>query len=577
MLKFAIIQITWGSYKIDADRAIGAETNSIGCLSLATYLHNKLPTEIETTVIDDLDSFDPCDYDIIGLSVTSPHYMDAIELAKNFKQITNTPIIIGGIHISVRPEDFHEAFDVGVVGEGELTLTELVELLITRGNFTHEHMKAVKGIVYMGPHGPITTPERPLIDDLNDIPIPDYRLPNIPNSFQPRIFSSRGCLFNCHICTQKKLWRGSFRSYSIENTLNQIRNILERHPDQTHIGIDDDLFFYSKKRTREFLGALKKEPFYKKIRFTAWIRADMIDEDMCQLLTELNISQISFGFENASDRLLKKMNKKTRLKDNLKAIDLLSKQQIPLTVTSIIGFPTETEQEIRYTFKVLEEAILSGNCQFARINILSPYPDTYYWKEFIKNNEVTFPFNCDRFKYQSYLDCIEEGTNTNYIEEWIRIREQTDCVYVGGVPKNRFYEILRELLPPFHNLFLNRSNFIKKTFNALNLINNNRQISEQTRYAIYGTGVLTHKILPDLNLSKGHFLGFYDSDTQKQESNWMRHRIRNPKNIPNDNPDIIFVSAMSSVSTQAIGDTIRDTGYTGHIISLVTNVSAPAL
>jgi len=576
MLKFAIIQITWGAYEIEANRRIGAETDSIGCLSLATYLHNKLPSEVETTIIDDLDRFDPCDYDLIGLSVTSPHYMDAIALAKSFKQITNTPIIIGGIHISVRPEDFHEVFDVGVVGEGELTLTELVELLISRGNLAHEHLKDIKGVVYMGPEGPITTPERPLVDDLNEIPIPDYRLPNIPNNFQPRIFSSRGCFFNCHICTQKKLWRGSYRSYSIENTINQIKNILERHPYQTQIGIDDDLFFSSKKRTREFLAALKKEPFYKKIRFTSWIRADIIDEEMCQLLKELNISQISFGFENASDRILKQMNKKTRLQDNLRAIDLLSKHQIPLTVTSIIGFPNETEQEIRYTFKVLEEAILSGKCQLARINILCPYPDTYYWREYVKHNQVTFPFNYDRFKYQSYLDCIDEGTRTDYVEEWIRLRERTDCVYVGGVPKNRFYEILGELLPPFHNLFLNRSNFINKTFNALKLINNNRQINEQTRYAIYGTGVLTSKILPDLNLSKGCFLGFYDSDTQKQESIWMNHRIKSPENIPNDNPDIIFVSAMSDVSTQAINDTIKNNGYTGRIIPLATHDSEQA-
>ena len=81
----------------------------------------------------------------------------------------------------------------------------------------------------------------------------------------------------------------------------------------------------------------------------------------CFFSTHASNQHIRLRLDRAHEPIfvLNEMNKKTSLQDNLKVIDLLSKHHIPLTVTSIIGFPNETEQEMRYTFKVPGDAIVN--------------------------------------------------------------------------------------------------------------------------------------------------------------------------------------------------------------------------
>ncbi len=563
MIDFGFIQVSW------RDEKAVAEPNSLAGLVLSTYLNHRLPNQVETTIVEELDHFESKEFDLIGISSVSENYFDAIKIARQIREISDIPIMIGGIHISLMPQDLHKVFDLAVIGEGELTIVELISIFEEKGALSPKHISGVKGIAFHNGDRIVINPKRELIMDLNDIPVPDYESIDASASISPRVIASRGCPYNCKICSQKSLWNGSVRFYDMESIIRQIRNIRRKYPHQAVIGLEDDLFFVSKKRVKAFLHAIKKEEFYGKVEFDGFIRSNLVDEEMCQLLKEIGINFVAFGFETASDRLLKHMNKQTTLKDHLRAFELLAKYDIRLRVPTIVGFPTETEADIRQSFDIVGEMLRSGKCDFNEVQILCPYPGSFYWQDALDTNKISIPFDYRNFRYFGYLESRINGL-VKSAEEWIQLREHNDCSYIGDLPKETFYNLLRELLPSHEELHFQHSSLFSKRLQAVNIISHEIDSkSDDTRYAIYGTGFLTKDILPRLDLTKGRFMGFIDSDMNKRGKFLADYEIMAPDDIPSQDLEVIFVSAMTDLSKNAIIKKIKSIGYTGGLQPLI--------
>ena len=112
--------------------------------------------------------------DIVAVTSVTQTIGDAIEFAKYVKTFGNIPLILGGVHISTY-RILPEPFDIGVIGEGEQTMLELIQARSLSKDCTGE----IKGIC-CNVHGKtVFTGSRPLIEDLDTIPIPDREMANM--------------------------------------------------------------------------------------------------------------------------------------------------------------------------------------------------------------------------------------------------------------------------------------------------------------------------------------------------------------------------------------------------------------
>jgi len=189
---------------------------------IASYINKYSDTKHPIQIIDenagDLieDELPKNEPDIIGITATTPQIIDADRIAtfikENYPQI---PIILGGVHVSSIPEQTlkeFKNFDIGVVGEGELTFLELVNLY-RKNSFAPKTLKNVNGVVFRNNDKTIVTRPRPLIENIDTIPFPARHLLKMREYYlNPRsvvrgfikrstqIMTSRGCPYNCVFC-----------------------------------------------------------------------------------------------------------------------------------------------------------------------------------------------------------------------------------------------------------------------------------------------------------------------------------------------------------------------------------------
>src|SRR3989344_2857109 len=202
----------------------------IGLVNLATQLNSKLKIPKKNIRIIDrnfdipeneIREFHP---DIVGISAMTIHYLEAIKLSQKIKEDKNIPVILGGVHISTLPKSLKKCFDVGVIGEGEETFSELIISYIKKNKFSFSELKKIKNIVYFKDNSiHITFKRAPLV--LDDLPFPDFTFVN-KNYFKEEeipgildvgikypILTARGCPYKCIFCSTSHFW-GKTRFHS---------------------------------------------------------------------------------------------------------------------------------------------------------------------------------------------------------------------------------------------------------------------------------------------------------------------------------------------------------------------------
>jgi len=123
---------------------------SMGLVYIATYLIKKCGIK-NVRIIDkrfedieeEISKFSP---HILGLGPMTINYEEAARFAFNFKKRYNSPVIIGGVHISTLPDSMKKCFDISVIGEGEETIAELIDLYLKKGKFNSKDLKKIRGI-----------------------------------------------------------------------------------------------------------------------------------------------------------------------------------------------------------------------------------------------------------------------------------------------------------------------------------------------------------------------------------------------------------------------------------------------
>lgn len=364
----------------------------LGLAYIASYLREY--SKFDNTVI--IDKEEPIKKirkekpDVVGISAVTGDVMKAIKLSRCIKQQFDIPTVIGGPHISMLPLSLPKSFDVGVVGEGEQTMSELVGGFERFGEFKVEELAKIDGIAFHnGSTIKITNP-RSLIMPLDTIPYPardllkmkDYYLQprNLPHmhgkiTIGTHIIPGRGCPYRCKFCSN--IWRG-VRNFSAEYLIGEVKHLIEEYKIR-NITFYDDLFIADKKRLEEFAILVEKEGIDEYVEFSSFGRTNLIDEQTCKTLNRMNLKSLSFGFESGSNRILQYLKGQSiSISDHANAIRLCRKHGIRFSGTFMTGIPSETREDMERTFDFIKDNI-GNNEGDIPIYILTPLPGTEIW------------------------------------------------------------------------------------------------------------------------------------------------------------------------------------------------------
>lgn len=382
---------------------------SLGLGYLASFLPENIRKKIDIKIInnqveEEIVSFSP---DIVGLSCVSQNFNRAKQIARFCKE-RNITVIIGKSHISAIPSSLDKNMDVGIIGEGEQTFSEIVELFINK-KFTKENLRNIKGIVFHDEDNLVQTEGRPFIENLDAIPSPDRKLLNIKKEDNIYMFTSRGCPYKCKFCFSSKFWDKT-RYFSAEYVINEIR-CLVKHYNPLRITFCDDLFIADKKRLEKIVELIKGEKFYKKVKFTVSVRANLVNDDSAGLLKEMGVDIVCMGLESGNERILKFLKGfSATIQDNRNAINCLKKYNLQVSASFIIGSPDETREEIMDTLSFIKNSKLD----FFDVYVLLPLPGTPIWEYALQRGLVSNDMDWDKLNinflnnYKNYIILSEK-------------------------------------------------------------------------------------------------------------------------------------------------------------------------
>ncbi len=324
--------------------------------------------------------------DVVGFSTLTSSGQTAGLISNRVKEKNpEVTTVFGNHHATFNAERIlrkYPSVDIVVRGEGEKTVVELVNCLENGGD-----LKKVRGINFRSEGKVVSTPDQPLIEDLDALPIPDRKLleadyhcliagANIAPKKFTSIVTSRGCVYGCRFCSCKELAKSRWRPRSAESTLEELRFLANEGYKQ--LILVDDAFTMNPKRVIEICRGIKKE----KLDFE-WIcegRVDICSYGMLREMVEAGCRVLYLGIENANQRILDYYNKRITPRQSETAVKTSKKAGVDVTVGSfILGAPDETHEEIWNTVKFAQRLPID----LPQFNILGAHPGNDIWNEFV--------------------------------------------------------------------------------------------------------------------------------------------------------------------------------------------------
>jgi len=336
--------------------------------------------------------------DVVAISTTSENFGDAQRVAMAARETLGATIVVGGNHITALPHTLPRCFDIGVLGEGEQTFLELVQLLEARRKPLPNDLAKIAGLCFRDDNGRVVTtvPREPILN-LDTLPYPDRDglgdRWKVPYSQRVHLIASRGCPYKCTFCASSRLWKG-YRVFSADYVADEIAHVRARYsPREIHFF--DDLFIGHRVRFREFCRLIEERGLHRGVVFRTHARADLINEEMADALARCNFRYIDFGIESNSAATLEYLGKHGTTSDtNQRAIDLLAERGLSIGVSIIIGSPAETREQMEETY-----AFLDGNrskIDRLGVGLLMPLPGTPVWDEAVQRGLVAEEMEWDR-------------------------------------------------------------------------------------------------------------------------------------------------------------------------------------
>ncbi len=270
--------------------------------------------------------------------------------------------LVGGPDPTLRPELYIKYSDFVVRGEGEPVIAQF---LMNAG-------KPTKGMAYMKDGLPIILEQAEFLQNLDLLPFPDQ-----PDYFQVGIMTSRSCPFNCTFCqpTLHLLFGKQVRFRSAKNVVDEIEMYYNRGI-RHFFFLDENFTVYG-----PHLKAICNEIQNRKLTISWYTQArvNTLDEEKIRLLKQSGCTELKFGVESGSQRILTDIYNKGITLDNIRnAFTLCQKYDLLATAYIMIGAPTETKEDMEATLSLLKEIQPDG----IHVSITTILPNTKLYDQF---------------------------------------------------------------------------------------------------------------------------------------------------------------------------------------------------
>ncbi|MHC1630636.1 MAG: B12-binding domain-containing radical SAM protein [Methanoculleaceae archaeon] len=389
---------------------VGTTGPPLGLAYLASMVRDEHHVRIVDSLAEDysygdvkriIKKYDP---DVMGITSTTSMMPDAYIVAKMAKRYNeNVKIVMGGPHVTFVPEKtFKECpcIDFIVRGEGELTFRELINSLDK-----NKDPSDILGLSINMRDKVKNNPPRPLIKDVDTIPMPSYDL--LPmERYQAdgvrfgTVMTSRGCPFNCVFCSSSLQFGKRWRGHSDSRVIEELRYLYEKY--RIHeIEFLDDTFTLNRPRAMRIARRIREEGL--DISWSASSRVDLFSDEIAQAMKKGGCHTVYFGIESGSQKTLDLIGKRITLEQSLTAVKRAKKHKLRTLGAFILGFPDETKEDIKKTIKFSKKV----GVDYAQFTIATPYPGTRLWNYTLSKNLI-LTFNWRKY---TTMDPIMELKN----------------------------------------------------------------------------------------------------------------------------------------------------------------------
>lgn len=204
-------------------------------------------------------------------------------------------------------------FDIGVIGEGEDTIIELLHCLSRK----EKSLTSINGIIFRNNDGILKTDDKTTLVDMDRLPLPAWDLlPSFPNAYRmsiagttsnksTSIITSRGCPGKCTFC-DKSVFGSKFRAHNADYVIRMFEYLINNYGIKDFIVCDEN-FTVDHKRLKQIYQTLIKNNY--NITWSCAGRVDMVNPEILKLMKKAGCWQMAYDIESGSPRILKIMKK----------------------------------------------------------------------------------------------------------------------------------------------------------------------------------------------------------------------------------------------------------------------------
>jgi anaerobic magnesium-protoporphyrin IX monomethyl ester cyclase len=318
--------------------------------------------------------------EVVGVSSAIGNARQALAVVSKVK--THFPecfVVVGGPYASIMGEAMlvrHREIDAVVVGEGEVTLVELLERLQNKRDLSD-----VDGLIFRYGNKTRSNPSRDPIEAIDGLPFPAReKLPMKAYGDNGGVlFTSRGCPYQCVFCSRSvygRRWRG----HSPEYVLTEIEH-LRKHYGVNGLSFLDDNFTFDLDRAKKILDGIIAKKW--KVSFYLWngVRVDSVTEGLLIKMKRAGCTAINYGVESVDSEVLNRIRKGIALDQVDKATKLTHEAGIKANVFLMIGNPGDTVKVVDKIKRFVERIKVDG----VHLSLATPIPGTEFWSWVDKN------------------------------------------------------------------------------------------------------------------------------------------------------------------------------------------------
>jgi anaerobic magnesium-protoporphyrin IX monomethyl ester cyclase len=350
----------------------------------------------------------------VGISaMTGYQIRNGLDFAQYVREYDeNVPIVWGGVHVSLLPEQSIEnpLVDIIVAGQGEITFLELVKSLKEGKTLT-----GIQGILFKKDGKVITNETRPFTD-INEFPPLCYDLLDVKNYIaetkQKKLRSSDafltkearflyycssvGCPYRCRFCASSKMAGNKWTGLGAQRVIDEVEGLVKKYGINS-LQFCDAEFFINRKRAKDIAQGFVDRKLG--INWKAQVRAntfDKFDDGMMQVLKESGYTHVEIGVESGSQRMLDYINKNITVEQVIRCAEKIKKYEMFSSFCFVYGFPGETREDMKGSFKLASKLKeLLPNCLIP-VYFFDPFPAVPLYHESVKLG-MTAPKNLEEW------------------------------------------------------------------------------------------------------------------------------------------------------------------------------------